>query len=230
MIRVVVLAGAVLAVSAALAGAAPPPQGSSTGANAVLVRITIPGEETVSLGELTWPTNLSADVQSFQFPDDGSIVSLGRSRALGIGADGGGGHRASRRRGGRAHALRRRAHRGPGGRFDHGRSESAVGRSRRVCIRGSRPACTRAGPCGDTGLDGLARRVGCRLGALRSERQSSRGPTRRAGERRRAPRDADCGARWASGRQRDSHRQRAGHRRGSGSDPASPAGPADAPA
>ncbi len=82
MIRVVVLAGAVLAVSAALAGAAPPPQGSSTGANAVLVRITIPGEETVSLGELTWPTNLSADVQSFQFPDDGSIVSLGRSRAL----------------------------------------------------------------------------------------------------------------------------------------------------
>ena len=82
MIRVVALAGAVLAVGVALAGAAPPPQGASTGANAVLVRITIPGQKTVSLGELTWPTNLSADVQSFQFPDDGSIVTTGRSRAL----------------------------------------------------------------------------------------------------------------------------------------------------
>ena len=82
MIRVVALAGAVLAVGVALAGAAPPPQGASTGANAVLVRITIPGEKTVSLGELTWPTNVSADVQSFQFPDDGSIVRTGRSRAL----------------------------------------------------------------------------------------------------------------------------------------------------
>ncbi len=82
MIRVVVLAGAVLAVCAALAAAAPPPKSASTGSNAVLVRITIPGQNTVALGELTWPTNLSADVQSFQYPDDGSIVSLGRSRAL----------------------------------------------------------------------------------------------------------------------------------------------------
>jgi murein DD-endopeptidase MepM/ murein hydrolase activator NlpD len=81
VIRALVLAGAAVAVCATLAAAAPPPRSAVTGANAVLVRITIPGQDTVSLGDLTWPTNLSADVQSFQFPDDGSIVSLGRSRA-----------------------------------------------------------------------------------------------------------------------------------------------------
>jgi murein DD-endopeptidase MepM/ murein hydrolase activator NlpD len=81
MIRVAAFAGAVLTLSTALAAAAPPPRGAVTGGNAVLVRISIPGQDTVSLGELTWPTNLSADVQSFQYPDDGSIVRLGRSRA-----------------------------------------------------------------------------------------------------------------------------------------------------
>jgi murein DD-endopeptidase MepM/ murein hydrolase activator NlpD len=81
VIRLVALAGAVLAVTTALASAAPPPRSAVTSSSAVLVRITIPGEETVSLGELTWPTNTSADVQSFQYPADGSIVSLGRSRA-----------------------------------------------------------------------------------------------------------------------------------------------------
>ena len=81
MIRAVLLAFAAVAVCATVAAAAPPPRSAVTGASAVLVRITIPGQETVSLGDLTWPTNLSADVQSFQFPDDGSIVSLGRSRA-----------------------------------------------------------------------------------------------------------------------------------------------------
>ena len=75
------LAGAAVAVCATLAAAAPPPRSAVTGASAVLVQVTIPGQETVSLGDLTWPTNLSADVQSFQYPDDGSIVSLGRSRA-----------------------------------------------------------------------------------------------------------------------------------------------------
>ena len=81
MIRVVALAGAALALSAALAAAAPPSRSASTGASAVLVRITIPGQATVSLGELTWPTNVTSDVQSFQYPNDGSIVSVGRSRA-----------------------------------------------------------------------------------------------------------------------------------------------------
>jgi hypothetical protein len=82
VIRLVALAGAVLAVATALASAAPPPRSAVTGSSAFLVRITIPGQETVSLGELTWPTNTSADVQSFQYPADGSIVSLGRSRAV----------------------------------------------------------------------------------------------------------------------------------------------------
>jgi murein DD-endopeptidase MepM/ murein hydrolase activator NlpD len=81
VIRVAAIAVAALAVSTALAAAAPPPHGARTGSSAVLLRITIPGEDTVSLGELTWPTNTSADVQSFQYPNDGSIVSLGRSRA-----------------------------------------------------------------------------------------------------------------------------------------------------
>ena len=62
MIRVVALACAVLAISTTLAAAAPPPRSAATAANAVLMRITIPGEDTVSLGDLTWPTNTSADV------------------------------------------------------------------------------------------------------------------------------------------------------------------------
>jgi murein DD-endopeptidase MepM/ murein hydrolase activator NlpD len=81
VIRVAVLLGAVLALSTALAAAAPPPRSAVTGSSAGLVRISIPGQETVSLGELTWPTNSTADVQSFQYPDDGSVVSVGRSRA-----------------------------------------------------------------------------------------------------------------------------------------------------
>jgi murein DD-endopeptidase MepM/ murein hydrolase activator NlpD len=81
VIRVVVLAGAVLALSAALGAAAPPPRTAVTGSSAVLVRITIPGQETVSLGELIWPANSTSDVQSFQYPDDGSVISVGRSRA-----------------------------------------------------------------------------------------------------------------------------------------------------
>jgi murein DD-endopeptidase MepM/ murein hydrolase activator NlpD len=81
VIRVVVLAGAVLVLTAALGAAAPPPRSAVTGSSAVLLRISIPGQETVSLGELTWPANSTSDVQSFQYPDDGSVVSVGRSRA-----------------------------------------------------------------------------------------------------------------------------------------------------
>jgi len=81
MRRIVITAGVVLALSTALAAAAPPPRSATTGSSAVLVRISIPGETAVSLGELAWPTSTTVDVQSFQYPDDGSIVSLGRSRA-----------------------------------------------------------------------------------------------------------------------------------------------------
>jgi hypothetical protein len=82
VIRLVALAGAVLALAGTIATAAPPPRGADTGASAYLVRITIPGQDPVSLGDLTWPTNTSVDVQSFQYPEDGSIVNLGRSRAV----------------------------------------------------------------------------------------------------------------------------------------------------
>jgi murein DD-endopeptidase MepM/ murein hydrolase activator NlpD len=72
---------AVVALSTTLAAAAPPTSTDATGASAVLVRITGPGIGAVSLGELEWPTSTTTDVQSFRYPDDGSIVSLGRSHA-----------------------------------------------------------------------------------------------------------------------------------------------------
>jgi murein DD-endopeptidase MepM/ murein hydrolase activator NlpD len=82
VIRVVAAAGAALAASTALASAAPPPRDAVTGASATLVRITIPGQEGVSLGDIATPTNPSADVQSFSYPANGSILSVGRSRAV----------------------------------------------------------------------------------------------------------------------------------------------------
>ena len=81
MIRVAIAIAAVLVGSATLAAAAPPPRSATTGASAFLLRITIPGQDTVLLGDLEWPTSTTADVQSFQYPADGSIVSIGRSRA-----------------------------------------------------------------------------------------------------------------------------------------------------
>jgi murein DD-endopeptidase MepM/ murein hydrolase activator NlpD len=67
--------------SPTLAAAAPPPRDAVTGASAALVRIAVPGKESVVLGELAWPASTTTDVQSFQYPDDGSIVSIGRSHA-----------------------------------------------------------------------------------------------------------------------------------------------------
>jgi len=81
VIRLAVAVGAALVVFTAMAAAAPPAKSAKTESTAVLVRITVPGQDTVSLGELQWPTSTTVDVQSFQDPDDGSIVSLGRSRA-----------------------------------------------------------------------------------------------------------------------------------------------------
>lgn len=81
MIRIAAAIAAVLVGSATLAAAAPPPRSATTGASAFILRITIPGQDTVLLGDLEWPTSTTADVQSFQYPADGSIVSTGRSRA-----------------------------------------------------------------------------------------------------------------------------------------------------
>ena len=81
MIRLAVAVVAALVASATLAAAAPPPRSATTSATAFLLRITIPGQDGVSLGDLEWPTSPTVDVQSFQYPADGSVVSIGRSRA-----------------------------------------------------------------------------------------------------------------------------------------------------
>jgi murein DD-endopeptidase MepM/ murein hydrolase activator NlpD len=81
VIRLAAAVVAALVASATLAAAAPPPRSASTDANAFLIRITIPGQATELIGGLEWPTSTTADVQSFQYPADGSIVSVGRSRA-----------------------------------------------------------------------------------------------------------------------------------------------------
>jgi murein DD-endopeptidase MepM/ murein hydrolase activator NlpD len=81
VIRLAVAVVAGIVASTTLAAAAPPPRSATTGASAALLRITVPGQDTVSLGELESPDSTSADVQSFQYPADGSVVSVGRSRA-----------------------------------------------------------------------------------------------------------------------------------------------------
>ena len=81
MIRLALAIVGVFVASATLAAAAPPPRSASTGANAFLLRISIPGQDTILIGGLEWPTSTAADVQSFQYPGDGSVVSVGRSRA-----------------------------------------------------------------------------------------------------------------------------------------------------
>jgi murein DD-endopeptidase MepM/ murein hydrolase activator NlpD len=81
VIRLAVAVVTALVASAALAAAAPPPKSAETGARAFLVSITIPGQDTVLLGDLVWPDSTTADVQSFAYPADGSVLSVGRSRA-----------------------------------------------------------------------------------------------------------------------------------------------------
>ena len=88
MIRFVVAVVAAVIGVTAIASAAPPPRSATTGANAFLVRITIPGRDTIALGDLEWPNSTSADVESFQYPTDGSVVSVGRSRATVFAAPG----------------------------------------------------------------------------------------------------------------------------------------------
>ncbi|HEU4972161.1 MAG TPA: M23 family metallopeptidase [Gaiellaceae bacterium] len=81
MIRFAVAVTAAVVTVTAIASAAPPPRSATTGASAFLLRITIPGQDTVALGDLEWPNSTTADVQSFQYPADGSVASVGRSRA-----------------------------------------------------------------------------------------------------------------------------------------------------
>ena len=88
MIRLAVVVVVAVVASATLAAAAPPPKSATTGATALLVRITIPGQDTISLGELDWLDSTTADVESFQYPGDGSVLSVGRSRAAVFAAPG----------------------------------------------------------------------------------------------------------------------------------------------
>jgi murein DD-endopeptidase MepM/ murein hydrolase activator NlpD len=81
VIRLLLAGLAALALSTAFASAAPPPPTAKTAATASLLRISGPGVAPVALGELEWPTSTTADVQSFRYPDSGSIVSIGRSEA-----------------------------------------------------------------------------------------------------------------------------------------------------
>jgi murein DD-endopeptidase MepM/ murein hydrolase activator NlpD len=81
VIRLAVAVGLAVVASATLASAAPPPRSATTGATAYLVRITVPGQAPISLGDLDWPDSTTADVESFQYPADGSVLSVGRSRA-----------------------------------------------------------------------------------------------------------------------------------------------------
>jgi murein DD-endopeptidase MepM/ murein hydrolase activator NlpD len=81
VIRFAVAVTAAVVTVTAIASAAPPPRSATTGASAFLLRITIPGQDTVALSDLEWPNSTTADVQSFQYPADGSVASVGRSRA-----------------------------------------------------------------------------------------------------------------------------------------------------
>jgi murein DD-endopeptidase MepM/ murein hydrolase activator NlpD len=79
--RLVALVGAALLVSTTLASAAGPPKDAVTAATASIVEVTIPGQTGVMLGQITWPRQWGATVQSFVYPNDGSIVSMGTSQA-----------------------------------------------------------------------------------------------------------------------------------------------------
>ncbi|CAN5197146.1 hypothetical protein BH09ACT13_BH09ACT13_09420 [soil metagenome] len=88
-IRVGILVGAALALSSALAAAAPPPSGASTEARATIVRLSIPGQSTVALGDVAWPDTAGAEVQSFVYPGDGAVIRVGLSRAVASAQTGG---------------------------------------------------------------------------------------------------------------------------------------------
>jgi murein DD-endopeptidase MepM/ murein hydrolase activator NlpD len=79
--RLAVLVGSALVLSTALASAAPPAKNASTAASAFIARITIPGQTPIALGEISWPDSTGADLQSFTYPDDGSVLTVGESTA-----------------------------------------------------------------------------------------------------------------------------------------------------
>ncbi len=81
MIRAIALAVTVVVLPTAFAAAEPPLSGASTDASAAILRVTIPGQDSVSLGDIGWPATPSAEIQSFAYPNDGSVVTVGLSRS-----------------------------------------------------------------------------------------------------------------------------------------------------
>jgi murein DD-endopeptidase MepM/ murein hydrolase activator NlpD len=81
VIRLAAVAGSALTLATAGASAPVPLANVATAADAVILRITVPGQTPVALGQIAWPTNSSAELQSFSYPDDGSIAIVGASHA-----------------------------------------------------------------------------------------------------------------------------------------------------
>ena len=187
-----------------------------TGANAVLVRITIPGQDTVSLGELTWPTNVSADVQSFQYPgrrldraaSDARAPSSRRSRA----------RRPSSQAFAEAIVLSLFGGRGHGGAGD-GVARPPARASAPRARTSRRPRCSACARSGRTsrrraGCERVALRLGLALGARRGQRQRvAQTPSARRRSVVALRVRLDRRPRRPAGRERDRGRQRAGRRR-----------------
>jgi murein DD-endopeptidase MepM/ murein hydrolase activator NlpD len=79
--RLAVSAATTLAVLTTVAAGAPPPPGAVTAASATIATITVPGQTPVVLGGVEWPSTAAAEVPSFTYPEDGSVLTLGLSRA-----------------------------------------------------------------------------------------------------------------------------------------------------
>ena len=159
---------------------------------------------------LTWPSSTNADVQSFSYLDDGSIVSLGRSRAVVSALTG---EAASSQAlaeaivlslfGGEVTAAQVTASATAG-------ASPSLCRRQRLGVGVSRAARARAGRFLSAGCEHVARRLGLAVRALGGQRQPPGWTAIGAGERRRLARDADRGSRRASCRERDRGRERAG--------------------
>jgi murein DD-endopeptidase MepM/ murein hydrolase activator NlpD len=81
VIRVAVSAAAALAVLTAIAAAAPPARDAVTDSSAAIATIAVPGQTPVVLGGVDWPASTTAEVQAFSYPADGSVLTVGLSRA-----------------------------------------------------------------------------------------------------------------------------------------------------
>ena len=213
MIRLAVVVALAVVASATLAAAAPPPRSATTGATAYLVRITVPGQAPISLGELDWPDSTAADVQSFQYPADGSVVSVGRSRAAVFASPGAAAAAQSF-----AEAIVVSLFNGEivAGKVTASVSAGASARSvgiGHVCFRRARSAGTRPGRRRDARYEHVARGLGHAHGSLCDERQPEEGAAGGAGVSHGASRAPDGGPRRPPGRERDRRRGRPGDRR-----------------